>query len=174
MSSLRRRSLALIAMAAAAPTACRRAASNSAAPSQVLEDFTLRQTLRGAPVWKLRARAAVLHEEDNLAHLTGPTMEFYKQGKTVSRVTALGGRARLDTHDVLLSSSVVLDAPGEHAILETDSLAYSSKRNLFTTDAEVRMRRPGSRLRGRGIEAKPDLSEIRIFNQQSVVKEGGE
>jgi len=35
----------------------------------------------------------------------------------------------------------------------------------------VSVQRPEGRLQGRGLEAKPDLSEIRIFNQHALVKE---
>ena len=152
---------------------CRRAPQGGVTPSQTLEDFTLNQDMRGAPTWRLHAQSAILHEETQLAGLTRPTMEFYENGKTVSRVKGLAGQVRLETHDVHLSSSVVLEVIEEHTILYTDYLDYSSKRQLFTTQAEVLVVKPEGRLRGRGMEAKPDLSEIRIFHQRSVVKEGG-
>ena len=161
--------LALVLAAAG----CRRAAQEGVTPSQTLEDFTLNQNSRGAPNWRLHARSAILHEETQLAGLTRPNMEFYENGKAVSRVTGLAGRVHMETHDVHLSSSVVLEVLDEHTVLYTDYLDYSSKRQLFTTQAEVLVVKPQGRLRGRGMEAKPDLSEIRIFHQRSVVKEGG-
>jgi LPS export ABC transporter protein LptC len=119
----------------------------------------------------LKARAAVLQEDSGQAQLSLPRMEFYSKRRVVSRVNALSGLVRLDTHDVRLSSSVVLEALEEHAVMRTEELDYSAKRNLFTTEAEVLIERPEGRLRGKGLQAKPDLSEIRIFNQRSVVKE---
>jgi len=163
--------LALLAVLVAA--GCRRAAVGESAPLQTLEDLTLRQTLRGAPVWELQARSAVLHEDDAQALLAEPRMQFYRDGRVASRVSSVTGRVRVDTHDVFLSSSVVLEVPEERSVLSTDSLDYSSRRNLFTTDAEVVVRRPEGRLKGRGLEAKPDLSEIRIFHQRSLVERGG-
>jgi LPS export ABC transporter protein LptC len=167
------RLLFVVLALAAAQTGCRRKAQPEPTPRQEMEGFTLRQTQAGALAWELEARIAVLREDVGDALLSEPIMRFYRKGAVASRVSARSGRVRVDTHDVFLSSSVVLDAIEEHAVLDTDFLTYSSKRNLFTTDSLVQVSRPGGRLQGRGLEAKPDLSEIRIFNQQAVVEGDG-
>ena len=151
---------------------CRQSRPTVSEPVQTMEDFVLDQRVRGVHVWELSARTAVLHEEAGDALLTAPRMRFFRDGRVVSRVSSLTGKVLVATHDVFLSSSVVLDAVEDRSVLETDSLTYSAKRDRFLTDAEVRVRRPEGRLRGRGLEAKPDLSEIRIFNQRAEVKEG--
>ena len=104
-----------------------------------------------------------------LATLTEPVMEFYKKGKAVSRVTALAGEVDTESHGVRLSSSVVLDSFDDHSRLTTTDLFYDSTRDRFTTAADILVKRPEGVLRGRGLEAKPDLSEIRIFNQSSTL-----
>ena len=96
-------------------------------------------------------------------------MEFYRGGRAVSRVTALNGQIATDTHDVTLSSAVVLNSFDDHSVLTTDSLSYSSKDRLFRTKSDVVVRRPEGVVHGRGMEATPDLSEIRIFEQRSVL-----
>ncbi len=68
-----------------------------------------------------------------------------------------------------LSSSVVLNSFDDHSILTTDALSYSSKDRLFRTDSEVTVRRPEGVVHGRGMEATPDLSEIHLFHQRSVL-----
>jgi LPS export ABC transporter protein LptC len=152
---------------------CRRVAQEGVTPSQTLEDFTLNQNSRGAPNWRLHAQSAILHEQTQQAGLTRPAMEFYEKGKAVSRVTGLAGQVHLETHDVHLSSSVVLEVLDEHTTLYTDYLDYSSKSQLFTTKADVLIVKPEGRLRGQGMEATPDLSQIRIFHQKSVVEGSG-
>ena len=117
----------------------------------------------------MRSRLAQLREEENAASLDAPTMDFYRAGKVVSRVTALAGEIATDTHDVKLSSSVVLNSFDDHSTLSTDVLYYSSKTRLFRTDAAVVVRRPEGVAYGTGMEATPDLSEIRIFHQRSVL-----
>ncbi|MBI2788260.1 MAG: LPS export ABC transporter periplasmic protein LptC [Elusimicrobia bacterium] len=136
---------------------------------QVMEGLTLSQSDRGEPSWTLKSSRAVLREDAKLATLTEPVMEFYKKGKAVSRVTALSGEVDTESHGVRLSSSVVLDSFDDRSRLTTTELFYDSARGRFTTTADILVKRPEGVLRGRGLEAKPDLSEIRIFNQSSTL-----
>lgn len=152
--------VAACAPAAAPPRADRR---------QTIEGLTLSQSDAGKPAWTLKSRLAELLEERNAATLEAPNMEFYRDGRAVSRVTALKGQIATDTHDVTLSSSVVLNSFEDHSVLTTDSLSYSSKDRLFRTKSDVVVRRPEGVVHGRGMEATPDLSEIRIFEQRSVL-----
>ena len=149
--------------------ACRRSQPAPTEPVQTMEDFVLDQSVRGQRVWELSARSAVLHEDAGEALLSEPRMRFFRGGRVVSKVGSATGKVLVATHDVFLSSSVVLEALEDRSVLETESLTYSAKRDRFLTEAEVRVRRPEGRLRGRGLEAKPDLSEIRIFNQRAEV-----
>lgn len=136
---------------------------------QVMEGLTLSQSVKGSPAWTLKSARAVLREDAKLAVLTEPVMEFYKKGKAISRVTALSGEVDTESHGVRLSSSVVLDSFDDHSRLTTTDLFYDSTRDRFTTAADILVKRPEGVLRGRGLEAKPDLSEIRIFNQSSTL-----
>ncbi len=136
---------------------------------QVMEGLTLSQSEKGQPAWTLNSSRALLREDSKLATLTEPVMEFYKLGKPVSRVTALSGEVETETNDVRLSSAVVLDSFEDKSHLTTTELFYNSKRGRFTTTADILVTRPEGVLRGKGLEAKPDLSEIRIFDQRSVL-----
>ena len=163
---MRRAALAALALTGAcAPTA----APPRTDRRQTIEGLTMSQTDRGHPGWTLRSRLALLREEENAATLDAPTMEFYSEGKVVSRVTSRVGEIATDTHDVHLSSSVVLDSYEDHSVLTTDKLDYSSKARLFRTDSDVVVHRPQGVVYGRGMEATPDLSEIRIFHQHSLI-----
>jgi len=159
-------------MLSAGLAACRRGGVGSSAARQNLEDFTLRQSQHGVALWELQARYAVLREDAGEAQLFEPRMQFFRDGAVASRLRSVSGRVLIDTHDVILSTGVVLEALLERSMLFTDSLSYSSKKDLLSTDSEVRVQRPEGRLLGRGLQAKPDLSEIRIFNQRSVVEKG--
>lgn len=136
---------------------------------QVMEGLTLSQSEKGEPSWTLTSRRAVLREDSKISTLAEPVMEFYKNGKAVSRVTALVGEVETGSNDVRLSSSVVLDSFEDRSHLTTSELLYDSARKRFTTTADILVRRPEGVLRGRGLEAKPDLSEIRIFDQRSTL-----
>lgn len=161
---------AVLLAAAAVLSACGpKAPSAREERQQTIEGLTLSQSYKGEPAWTLRSRLARLREDSKTASLEKPVMEFYRQGKAVSRVTALAGEIATDTHDVLLSSSVVLDSYEDRSRLETDRMEYSSKRGRFLTQSSVLVRRPEAVVRGEGMEATPDLSEIRIFRQRSVI-----
>lgn len=136
---------------------------------QIMEGLTLSQSDKGERSWTLVSSHAILREDAKRATLTEPVMEFYKKGAAVSRVTALSGEVDTETHGVHLSSSVVLDSYDDQSRLTTTELFYDSSRGLFTTKADITVKRPEGVLLGRGLEAKPDLSEIRIFNQSSTL-----
>jgi LPS export ABC transporter protein LptC len=152
--------------------ACGRKAAapkESDARLQTFEGLALSQSVDGEPKWTLKSRTAELHEDAKTADLAAPVMDFFRKGKAVSRVTALTGTVQTDTHDVTLSSSVVLDSFDDHSHLTTDVLYYSSKRERFHTESPVVIKRPEGVIHGEGMEATPDLSEIRIFRQRSVL-----
>jgi LPS export ABC transporter protein LptC len=152
--------------------ACGRRAEPAKEPDarlQTFEGLTLSQSTGGRPKWNLKSRSAVLHEDAKTADLEAPIMDFYREGKAVSRVTALTGVVQTDTHDVTLSSSVVLDSFEDHSHLTTEVLYYSSKRERFHTESAVVIHRPEGVINGDGMEATPDLSEIRIFHQHSLL-----
>lgn len=136
---------------------------------QTLEGLTLSQSDGGVPAWTLKSKTAQLREDAKTASLELPVMEFYRDGKAVSRVTALTGEVGTETHDVRLSSSVVLDSYDDHSRLNTEELLYSSKKKRFHTERAVTVRRTEGVIHGEGMEATPDLSEIRIFRQRSVL-----
>lgn len=135
--------------------------------SQVMEGLVLRQSESGAAAWTLRSASTKLREESKLADLVEPSMEFYRKGRAVSKVTARLGQARTDSREVHLSSGVVLDSYDDRSRLTTEDLTYAPDQGRFVTQADILVRRPEGVVRGRGMTATPDLSEIRIFQQRS-------
>lgn len=150
---------------------CGKAAAPAEEPRQTLYAFKLRQTLLGSPRWDLSAERALLREDAKQAELVQPRMEFFERGRAVSRVRAESGSVQTETHDVILSSSVVLEGLQDRSRLETETMRYSSKEDLFITEAPVLVTRPEGVMRGRGLRAKPDLSEVRVFEQETRMKE---
>lgn len=156
--------------------ACARPGSSSrraAEPVQRLLGLTLSQTFQGAPVWDLSADSAILADQETKATAQSPRMTFFRDGKAASKLTAVTGVIGLKDRDVLLSSSVVVVSLDDQSRLQTEELRFISSRRKFFTDKEVLVNRPGAVLRGSGLEATPDLSEIRVFNQRSVIDQKG-
>lgn len=136
---------------------------------QILEGFSLRQSKQGSLSWSLSARIALLHENSRQVSITEPRLEFYNDSKLAARGESLRGLTDLGTSDVVLSSAVKVSSLRDGAVLTTDSLTYLSKNKQFTTESPVVLRRPGVILRGRGLRANHDLSEVRIRNQTTEV-----
>ncbi len=141
-------------------------------PHQVMEEFSMTQTRSGQPAWRLKAKLAIIKEKTHRAKLDEPRIDFYENGKIVSRVRAVYGIAHLDTHDVVLSTSVVLTSVEDGSVLMTERLSYSDKKHLLFTKLPIVLKRPGTLLRGRGFEADPGLNEIRIFDQEAAIVAG--
>ncbi len=139
-------------------------------PQQRLSRLTLSQSQRGVPLWTLDAQKAVLADVEDVATVSEPRMQFYKDGKLASRLAADGGTVHLGDNDVMLSSHVVVTSLEDRSTLRTSELLFSSSKKKFYTDKEVLVQRPGGTLRGRGLEAAPDLSEFRIYNQRSEIR----
>ena len=162
-----------VALVVLAFSACSKSYSpQSQETRQVLESFSMDQSTLGKKSWNLKAEAATLDENGQEAWLAKPRMEIYKDNKPVTGVSSASGRLDTGTYDLRLSSGVKVVSAEYLSTLETEELDYSSKKKKFTTDKDVLVRRRGGVLRGRGLQAAPDLSEIRIFNQKAVIKEG--
>ncbi len=138
-------------------------------PHQTLDDFSLSQNELNTTTWTLRARSALLKEDKKEADLTLPSMDFFKMGKVVTHLRSDTGIVNTETSDLRLSSDVVVTSIEDQSVVKTELLLYSSEQKKFYTEAAVAVTRPGGILHGRGLEANPDLSEIRIFHQTSVI-----
>lgn len=139
-------------------------------PQQTLETFTLRQSYQGRLGWEMQASQAWLKEDSSAAILREPRMQIYQEGRVASRLRAAKGFVQTATYDIRLSSQVVVNGVQEQAELSTDELHYSDQKRKFFTDKPVLVKKPGSTMRGRGLEATADLSEITIFDQKSVLE----
>lgn len=136
----------------------------------MFEGLALRTSEAGRPLWELRAQEARILEDSHRASLVRPHMDFYKDRRRVSWMTAETGEVQTEIQDVRLSGSVVVVSTKDRSTLRTETLEYSSKRGKLHTQALVNLERPDARVKGVGMEASPDLSEVRIFKQESHVQ----
>jgi LPS export ABC transporter protein LptC len=139
-------------------------------PRQVMTNFSMDQSNPQTRIWHLIAEKAILVEADERAYLTQPRMLFYKENKPDTRVRSKTGVIQTETHDVLLSSSVVAISMKDDNHLYTEELLYSATQHQFLTDKDVRVVRPSGVTLGRGLKASEDLSDIKIFHQRSRLK----
>ncbi|MBI5883070.1 MAG: LPS export ABC transporter periplasmic protein LptC [Elusimicrobia bacterium] len=166
-----RRILALAGLVALAAS-CKEVKPDAHAPQQSLEDFTMTRSKDGVPVWLLQSRVAFLREDSKKALLSEPRLEVRELGKPILRAQARRGTAHIENHDVLLSGAAKLFFVQEDSTLETEELMFVPQTRQFRSDREVVLRRPGAVVRGTGCVAGSDLSEVKIFNQKSVIQPG--
>jgi len=163
------RSAALAVTALASLAACRKGGLPLLErPRQTVEGFSLSQSNKGQPLWDLHAPHAELREDDHESDLELPKLQIYKNGKLASTLTAETGVVDMRTYDVTMSSRVLATSLDDGSTLSTEELKYDGKNGKFRTDKDVLVKKPGGVMRGKGLEANKDLSEIRVFKQSSV------
>ena len=133
-------------------------------PDQAIEKFTITETEGGKPHWIVVAPTAKIFEDQKKAYLTTPVIKFFENGKYVSTITAEKGSVNMDTYDIVGEGKChVSTEKGED--LDTSNLRYLSKAQKIVTDDYVTLIKKGSVVHGKGMEAKPDLSDMTIKNQ---------
>lgn len=136
---------------------------------QILESFSLSESSRGRPAWSLEARLAFLNAGSRKLSLEEPRLSFFKDGSLFSSAQSKTGAADIENRELFLSNSVVVKSIKDKTTLKTEGLVYSDKIKKFSTDLPVVLSRPDAVVRGSGLMANADLSELRIYHQESVV-----
>lgn len=138
-------------------------------PLQTMERFTMTQTEKSRTVWELSAPRADISLSGE-ARLDRPVIRFFREGRHASTARALKAFVDGESRDVALEGDVVVEAHAEESVLRTERLEYEAARDRLHTDRKVLIDRPGSRLRGRGLEADSALSSVTIFDQETVLR----
>ncbi|MFH1618343.1 MAG: LPS export ABC transporter periplasmic protein LptC [bacterium] len=152
--------------------ACREAgesvSSGDAGPVQQMSGLTMRAMNRGFYTWDLTSDFAVLAEAESKARLTNPKINFHRQGKIVSRVSALRGTLFTATKDMELRDNVVVNAVEDESVLKGKTLYFTSATDKIWSRDSVTLYQQGSVVKGKGFFANPDLSEIVIEKQKTI------
>lgn len=135
--------------------------------------------------WELSAPKAEVFSEKGQTVIYHLEVELYEKGKKSTTITAneglmLAGETMssltlstysltLEPGDMFLSGNVVMVST-EGNRLSTDWAHYQKKKDLIVSQAPVKVVRPDSVTEGVGLEATPDLSKVKIFNQTLIIK----
>lgn len=144
------------------------AAPASAAPSQTLTQFELRDIRDGVPSMVLKAREAVAYEDEQRTSVVQPEIVFYQGAKETSKLTAPTGKVLMKTHEVEVWGGVTV-VTVDSATLTTERLRYDPVRRKIFSDDPVTLTRPGSVTRGAGLESDPELTRVKILKQTAVI-----
>ena len=129
-------------------------------PDQRIEDFTLTETYKGSETWHLVADYADVYEQMKVAKAVNITIEFYKQGKRSSTLTANWGTIDLGSNDMVAYNNVVVIA-SDGTKLETSKLRWDAFDAHIRSDEKVRFTKGNSIIYGIGFESDPDLENFK-------------
>jgi len=168
--TMRTRSLFLLAaLALCAGCADYSGGDNAASEGavQTVIDLNLFEMKGGTTTWTLDTNSAEFDAAKQKARLSHPLIKLYEGKDLVTEVSAKQGLMDMESGDFTLTKSVKAQSLKEKITLTGEKLIYASKRKRIWTDEPVEINQRGATVKGQGLEASPDLSEITI-NQQST------
>jgi lipopolysaccharide export system protein LptC len=131
--------------------------------------------------WDVTAPLGEVFTASNVMRLTHMKSEFYEDGQRSGQVQSelalmatgpapkpIDGVTLAGENDVYLSSDVVMVSTDGTKVL-TDWARYSRKNDLITSTAPVKVVRQDSITNGVGMEARPDMSDLKIFHQTLLI-----
>lgn len=129
---------------------------------EVVEGFTLTQTVEGRKAWVLKARLAKSYREKSQINLYDTQIEFYSRDeKLFSTLKSDSGIYYLESGDMKAMGHVSV-VSGDSAVLETDSLKWVSKEEKIRTEGSVRVTKGSTIITGDGLVSDPGLDHIEI------------
>ena len=151
---------------------------------QVIEQFTAFESDQGKKIWDLTAAKG--YEENNVTIVKDFVVRFYRKGLTLAQMNALKDKDRINStlkaacgrivaidtqkSDFFTEGKTYITTPyGEKLV--TSDLTYSSDKKKIYTEAEYVLTRNDSVIRGKGLEAEPDLSVIILKNNRILIRE---
>ncbi|MFH1502879.1 MAG: LPS export ABC transporter periplasmic protein LptC [Candidatus Eisenbacteria bacterium] len=162
---------ALLLLAFLALAGCRsgepseRGEDGSVLPDQEIDGFTLTQTREGHKVWVLRADRALVFEDAGRVEMTTFRVDFFKEsGDVRSTLTARNGLLLRRTNDMEAFGNVLLYAE-DGTRLTTERLTWDERTGKIESDRFVRVVQGRDEFTGVGLEADPDLNNIRVLSE---------
>jgi len=161
----------LFALVVAAPFAgCQREHAEepgdaSLLPDSEIDGFKLTQTREGDRLWVLSASRALVYEEADRVELERLRIDYFDdEGGVRSTLTATEGLLRRRTNDMEARGSVVVVAH-DGTRLVTERLTWNERTGKIESDRFVRVTQGDDVFTGVGLEADPDLKNIRVKSE---------
>lgn len=137
----------------------------SVVPDQEIDGFSLTQTRDGLKVWVLKADRALVFEEPGRVEMTAFRVDFFKDdGDVRSTMTAREGLLLQRTNDMEAFGDVVVYAD-DGTTLTTQRLTWNERTGKIESDRFVRVVQGRDEFTGVGIEADPDLKNIKVKSE---------
>jgi LPS export ABC transporter protein LptC len=158
----------LVALTASAlPVGCQRDLAEEPGetpllPDSEIEGFKLTQTRGGEKLWVLTASRALVYEEADRVELSRLRVDYFdEEGDVRSTLTATEGLLKRRTSDMEARGNVVVVAH-DGTRLVTERLTWNERTGKIESDRFVRVTQGDDVFTGVGIEADPDLKNIKV------------
>jgi LPS export ABC transporter protein LptC len=129
---------------------------------QEIDGFTLTQTREGSKVWSISAAHALVFNDADRIEMIDLRVDFFDdEGEVRSTLTANEGVLARRTNDMEVTDDVVVYA-ADGTILTTDKLTWDERTGKVETDRPIRVTKGDDVMTGVGMEADPDLKNIKV------------
>ena len=129
---------------------------------QEIDGFTLTQTREGSKVWSISAAHAFVFNDADRIEMVDLRIDFFDEdGEVRSTLTANEGVLARRTSDMEVTGDVVVYA-ADGTILTTDKLTWNERKGKVESDRPVRVTKGDDVMTGVGVEADPDLKNIKV------------
>jgi len=140
------------------------AGESGALPDQEIDGFRLTQTSDGEKVWVLTADRALVFEEPKRVEMVAFRVDFFSEnGDVRSTMTARNGLLLQRTNDMEAFGNVVVVSE-DGTRLTTERLTWNERTGKIESDRFVRVVQGRDEFTGVGLEADPDLKNIRVMS----------
>ena len=134
-------------------------------PDQEIDGFALTQTRDGQKMWVLTANRALVFEDAGRVEMTRLRVDFFNEGGDVrSTLTAREGLLRRRTNDMEAFGNVIVTSE-DGTTLATERLTWDERTGKIESDRFVRVVQGRDEFTGVGLEADPDLKNIRVHSE---------
>ncbi len=134
-------------------------------PDQEIDGFRLTQTRDGEKLWVLSASRALVYEEADRVELERLRVDYFDdEGGVRSTLTAKEGLLRRRTSNMEARGNVVVVAH-DGTRLVTDRLTWNERTGKIESDRFVRVTQGDDVFTGVGLEADPDLKDIKVKSE---------
>ena len=134
-------------------------------PNQEIDGFSLTQTRDGQKMWILTADHALVFEDAGRVEMTRFRVDFFDDhGGVRSTLTAREGLLRRRTNDMEAFGNVIVTSE-DGTTLATERLTWNERTGKIESDRFVRVVQGRDEFTGVGLEADPDLKNIRVHSE---------
>ncbi len=131
---------------------------------EVLDSAVINQSKGGRKLWQLRASR--IEVVDSVTKVYGFEVKFYGAGDSVVSVLKADSGVVYEPSGHMTAMGDVVVVTADSTVLTTKTLSWDSKSEKIYTESEVTIvDSSGRRLEGRGLEADPQLTHVRIKSE---------